>query len=155
MSTVMYAYRVPNSQLWPFLDALRAYYVENDMAYKIMRQIRTDPQAAYTKARMWANRTDLYVTVQLFQDGDTWLLRVLEDGYFFLNHWQQFTAYLTPVFYDDRTDVPPAEEANEPIAERLDAQIASKHYLLAVIVDRDEMLRYFSNLPIFQHTEDT
>ena len=37
MSTVMYAYRVPNSQLWPFLDAVRAFYVEHDFLHKALR----------------------------------------------------------------------------------------------------------------------
>ena len=156
MSTVMYAYRVPNGQLWPFLDALRAFYVEHNMAYTVMGEIarRADRETAFTNARQWAGHTDLHVAVQLFQDGATWLLRVLENGYFFLNHWEQFAAYVTPVFYDDRSDVSPAEEANAPIAERLDAQIAGKRYLLAVIVDRDELLHYFCNLPMPKYTED-
>ena len=156
MSTVMYAYRVPNKQLWLFLDAMRAFYVEHNMAYTVMGEIarRADREAAFAQARQWAGQVDLHVSVQLFQDGATWLLRVLENGYFFLNHWEQFAAYVTPVFYDDRSDVSPAEEANAPIAERLDALIANRYYLLAPLIDKDELLRYFCNTPIPKHTED-
>jgi len=156
MSTVMYCYRVPNVQLWPFLDALRAYYAEQNMAYTVMGEIarQADLDTALPHARQWAAHTELHVTVQLFQDSDTWLLRVLESGYFFLNHWQQFAAYVTPVFYDDRSDVAADEEPNAPIAEWLDAQIAGKRYLLAPIIDTDELLRCFWHTPK-SHTEDT
>jgi hypothetical protein len=142
----MYAYRVPTTQLWPFLDAVRAYYIEHNLAYTVMGEIaRRADDAALAHARQWANHTELHVTLQLFQDGETWLLRVLERGYFFLNHWRQVAAYLTPVFYDDRSDVPSDAEANAAIAERLDEQIAGRRYLLAPLIDTAELLHYFWN----------
>jgi hypothetical protein len=145
MSTVMYCYRVKDTHLWACLDAIRADYHAHNMAFTVMANIakRGDPTEAHAHARAWAANTDLHVSIQLFQDGDTWLLRVLEGGYFFLNHWEHFAAYLMPVFYDDRTDVPEADLPNKAIAERMDALITARRYLLAVVVDADELMNYF------------
>ena len=148
MSTVMYVYRVPAPQLWPLLDALRAYYVEHNMTYTVMTEIaRRGQPDALAHARKWADHIELHVTVQLFHDGDTWLLRILENGYFFLNHWQEFARFVQPVFFDDRTDIPANEEVNAAIAEWLDEQIAKRHYLLAPLIDTDELMCYFWNTP--------
>jgi hypothetical protein len=148
MSTVMYVYRVPAPRLWSLLDALRAYYVEHNMAFTVMTEIacRTQPDALM-HARQWADHTELHATGQLFQAGDTWLLRILENGYFFLNHWPAFTGFVQPVFYDDRTDVPVNEAANASIAEWLDEQIAKRHYLLAPLIDTDTLMRHYWDTP--------
>ena len=75
----------------------------------------------------------------MFDEGDTYLIRPLERGYFFLNthdRWIQEFG-LEPVFYDDRSDVPPEQEKNRAVSLWCDDKIAKGEYLLYQVVTED------------------
>jgi glutaredoxin 2 len=72
--------------------------------------------------------------------GEDWLFRVLGQGYYFMNNWDKFDV--TPVFYDNRTDIPLEHEPNEEIADWLDIQIRQRNYLVNPIVDYSILSEY-------------
>jgi hypothetical protein len=78
-----------------------------------------------------------HISVQLFDFGDDWIFRVLESGYYFANKHKELFPKLGEVFYDDRSDIPPEDEANEIIADKIDVLVSQKRYFMAYIIDFD------------------
>jgi hypothetical protein len=150
MSTVMYCFRIKKEELWPFCDNLRAFYKENSLIsflIKIAGKQKFNNNKETISKTLEAIKNDKYhVDLQLFEENkSTWLFRVLEYGYLFMNSYTQFDQ-IKPVFYDDRSDVPEDQEANLSIAEQIDAFAEVKQYFIVPIIDEDYLYNYWFEL---------
>ena len=158
MSTKMYAYRVEKAQLWPLVDQVRDWYEKNEAVFYLMdahRKTRANQElSAAEHFAAWSAGQDLaadrgnYVELQLFDEGDTWLCRVLERGYAFMNHYEKEHWPIEGVFYDDRSDMPEEWEKNLATVDWMEEKIQARHwfcvdivakYILADYLDREEM----------------
>lgn len=140
MSTKMYNYRLPKADWWVFAKACREYYLVNHPVMEILKA-SGEGLASYNKITEAVDCFVEYpVNLQLFDEGDTYLVRPLEIGYFFMNHYDKFAPDLTPVTYDNRTDVPPEDEKNKIVAEWVDAKIHNGEYLTFTVMDRDDFI---------------
>jgi len=134
----MYCYRIPKDLWWPLAAACRDYYHQNHPLVKAAKQLaeKGSKYSEYIKL-VDALVEEGSVTLQIFDEGDTYLIRVLESGWFFLNNFEKWAVGLQPVFFDNRSDVSPEEEKNRPVADWLDQQIREKRYFLHPIMDKD------------------
>jgi hypothetical protein len=156
MSTVMYAYRIAKDDLWPFVESVRRLYAtqsELGMAGSKLAAafIEADRRAEPDEQQLdriissfdqLTESMDSEQTVELvlYDEGDTWLFRVAERGWFFLDHHDEHDWPITPVFYDNRSDDMFAEtEANYEVARWMDRQAMARRYLLASVFDRDAL----------------
>lgn len=150
MSRVMYSYRLPKERWWEFAQACReAYAASHPISVLVLkaaqgaRELPVDEKAAklgdifdaVSKSSEWM------VDLQLFDEGDTYLIRPLERGYFFLNNHARWVKDfgLEPVFYDDRSDVPSEQEPNREVSVWCDEKIALGEYLLYQVVTEDSL----------------
>lgn len=150
MSRVMYSYRLPKERWWEFAQSCReAYAASHPLSVIILRvahsarDLPPDEKASkmvsildiISKLGEWT------IDLQLFDEGDTYIIRPLERGYFFLNnHTQWVTEFgLEPVFYDDRSDVPAEQEGNREVSLWCDAKIARGEYLLYQVITEDSL----------------
>ena len=148
MSRVMYSYRLPKEHWWDFArDCRQVYEGEHPVVALLInaargaRMLPPEDKSAKLIALLDAVRKmqEWMVDLQLFDEGDTYLIRPLERGYFFLNthdRWIQEFG-LEPVFYDDRSDVPPEQEKNRAVSLWCDDKIAKGEYLLYQVVTED------------------
>jgi hypothetical protein len=141
----MYAFRLPKAALWDTLAEVRAFYAaEHPVATTLLRNVaaaRTHPEKLDVFLRLMeevADRSDRDWTVQwqLFDEGEAWIVRPLELGWRFLNEHHRWPA-LEPVFYDNRSDVPPEHEKNEAVALWVDEQVRARRYLVTPVFDKD------------------
>lgn len=145
MSTKMHNYRVAKEQWWPFAKACRAYYMEHHPIAKLLREI-SEAGGTYKKKIDTVNTivaAEWTVDLQIFDEGDTYLIRPLENGYFFMNNfdqdqWAEFA--LERVSYDNRTDVPPEDEKNAAVADWVDEKILGGEYLIFTVLNRDNFV---------------
>ena len=158
MSTVMYVYRVSDAELWPAIDQIKTWYEASHLVCQLTAKlavIHPTPPEDYRRWRELAKDPEWHVNLQLFREADgNWLFRVLENSFMFLNGWEKIGALITPIFYDDRSDMPEAWEANEVIADWCDAQIQAEHYLTAAIVDQTTLTHYHTTcfMQSIEHT---
>ncbi len=135
MSTVMHCYRINKTNWWNFFDKMRDHYIENSITIKLARAYQKEE----SNRDFWkfCRDSENHVSVQLFDFDDDWIFRVLESGYYFANKHRELFPGLEEVSYDDRTDIPPENEANEAIADRIDVLMKQKRYFVAYIIDFD------------------
>lgn len=146
----MYSYRLPKDKWWEFANECRRFYEENhpvaSMILRAAHKARSLPPEdksaklvdildAVHKAQEWT------VDLQLFDEGDTYLIRPLERGWFFLNSHEQWRTRfgLEQVFYDDRSDVPAEQEPNRDVSLWCDDKIARGEFLLYQVVTEDSL----------------
>jgi len=144
MSTKMYCYRIEKDQLWPFLDRVRQYYLDREGICQLLKTFEQSLEGL-DKAMLYATDRDFHVDVQLFDEGKTWLFRILEAGYFFMNSQKKQFPEIEQVFYDDRTDVPDECLKNEEAADWVDEQLRQRHYLMAPIISQKSMMDIYYN----------
>lgn len=145
MSTVMYVYRVNDADLWSAIDQIKTWYQANHLVFTAVKSIAVENANAERVRTVWALIKDpeWHVHLQLFREtNSTWLFRVLENSFMFLNGWEKISAPIMAVFYDDRSDMPEAWAANEAVADWCDAQIQAEHYLTAALVDQTILAHY-------------
>lgn len=150
MSTVMYSYRLPKDRWWDFARACRTAYLDEHplpMAFSMSSKSaqNLDPKGKAERLGKILdtikNLDEWMVDLQLFDEGDTYLIRPLERGYFFLNHhraWEDNFG-LEPVFYDDRSDVPTEQEPNREVSRWCDEKIEAGEYLLYSVISEDAL----------------
>lgn len=163
----MYALRVAKADWWDVAGRIRVFYQQNHPVLKEARvlarmlaegaprdpdgkltyetrkaiggAVRTTAEAVKHHRLGWEEET---VEVQLFDDGDTWLLRMCDryggrGGSLLHGELDRFPE-LTEVFYDGRVDdVPedPAERArNHAVTRQVDEWINTDRYLLYPVV---------------------
>lgn len=150
MSRVMYSYRLPKEAWWEFARECRKVYAASHPVARVMVQAAQaaramPPDAAMSKLAdilaAISKMDDWMVDLQVFDQGDTWLVRPLERGYFFLNnHGPWVSEYgLEPLFYDDRSDVPLSEEGNRDVSVWCDTQVAAGDYFLHTVMSEDSL----------------
>ena len=154
MSTRMYNYRLPKDAWWDFARACRAAYLEEhpiSMAFSMSSKSAQNLDPEGKAERMGKildtlkNLNEWMVDLQLFDEGNTYLIRPLERGYFFLNHrcaWEESFG-LEPVFYDDRSDVPPEQEPNREVSRWCDEKIEAGEYLMYSVASEDTLSKVF------------
>lgn len=147
MSTKMHNYRIAKDQWWPFAKACRQFYItEHPIAQALnrTRSFEADGYKAYkamTKTVDAIISTEWTVELQVFDEGETYLLRPLEHGYFFMNHVDQWEPFgVERVTYDSRTDVPPEDEKNEAVADWVDDKILSGEFFVFNVLARDDFM---------------
>lgn len=142
----MYNYRIPKDQWWSFCKAVRDYYLAHHPVMQIVRSIKAkDGVGLYTTVSRVADALgDWTVDLQLFDEGDTYLIRPLEHGYFFLNKREKFSDGfdLADVFYNNSTDVPPEEEKNKKVSQWSDKKIRAREYLMYPLLNKDDFMDY-------------
>lgn len=157
MSTRLYTFRVDKAIWWPTLESIRAVYLAE---YPMAAAIRSAAEAAAEKAARAEDPTDARISAmrevdviargytkdpeqgysvdfQVFDEGDTWLVRPLEHGYFLLGSHERWPE-LIPVFYNNSTDVPPEQKANRQVADWVDEQILAHRYFVVPVLTRSE-----------------
>jgi hypothetical protein len=140
MSTVMYCFRIKKEELWPFCDNLRTFHREEAIIFQLLEKAKTK------EIHNFASDIHYHVNLQLFEENEnTWLFRVLENSYLFLNNWQQFNQ-IESVFYDDRSNMPEEQEGNLAIAEWVDTLLKAKQYFTVPIIDKDYLYNYWFEL---------
>jgi hypothetical protein len=140
MSTVMHCFKIKKTELWSFCDNLRTFHREEAAIFQFLKIAKTE------EVHSFVHDSHYHVNLQLFEENEsTWLIRVLENGYLFLNRWQQFNQ-IKPVFYDDRSDMPEEQEDNLAIAEWIDAFLKVKQYFIVPIIDKDYLYNYWFEL---------
>lgn len=151
MSTKMHNYRVNKEQWWAFATTCRRYYREHYPIAEVLRELvdRSDDSARMDTFKRvqrvveaFTGSNDWTVSLQVFDEGNTYLVRPLEQGWFFANELARWSSdfVVTPVSYDNRSDVPPADEANKVVAQWCDARIEAKEYLLFTVLDREDFI---------------
>lgn len=148
MSTKMHNYRIPKDRWWDFATACRRYYLDNHPITMAALRVIADEASAkdtalgrYKAVQQFADTiaTDWTVDLQVFDEGDTYIIRPLEYGHFFMNHHDNFAEFgLEPVFYDNRADVPPEEEKNKAVADWVDGKIEAREYLIYTVLDCED-----------------
>lgn len=148
MSRVMYSYRLPKDRWWDFARDCRDFYAEKHPLSAAVSRAASSAARLSPEERAGAlvrmldlirKADEWFVDLQLFDEGDTYLIRPLERWYMFLNHHARWTQEfgLEPVFYDDRSDVPPELEKNREVSLWCDDKIARGEYLLYQVVTED------------------
>lgn len=144
----MYNYRVSKDKWWEFARTVRQFYVETHPLMELLRAIsaeKTDDKMSVFKRMTDAVDTlvDAQWTadIQMFDEGDTYMLRPLENGYFFMNNADKWGSFIEKVTYDNRGDVPPEEEKNRAVAEWCDHKIEAHEYLIYNVMSRDDFMR--------------
>jgi hypothetical protein len=137
MSTRMYCYRVAKDELWPLVETVRAYYDANSSLGLIKHALIRAPldqsekvhDQLYDAERLNGNEgSELECELQLFDAGETWLIRPLERGWLFANSFEEQEWPVEPVFYDDGSDVPSKNEPNRAVAVWMDEQIKAHRF---------------------------
>ncbi len=72
--------------------------------------------------------------LQIFDEGQTWLVRPLERGHLFDNSFRAQRWPVRLVRCDDRTDIPVRDRRNRQVAQWVDEQITAERYLLCSII---------------------
>lgn len=148
MSRVMYNYRLPKARWWDFARECRSFYAEKHPISAAVTKAAVSAAGGSTETRVdtLARMLDVIrkadewmVDLQLFDEGDTYLIRPLERGYMFLNNHERWVQGfgLEPVFYDDRSDVPPELEKNRAVSLWCDDKVTKGEYLLYQVLTED------------------
>jgi len=147
MSTVMYCYEISKRNTWKFVEQLKDFYKENGFSPKKLHENIKDGKITMHEVLETLNniKDDVKVELQLFDNGRTWIIRILESGYLFMNKQEAYFPELKQLFYDDRADKPDdisnADYAkNAIIAEWVDSQLQERHYMIIPITDINSML---------------
>jgi hypothetical protein len=142
----MYNYRVRKDQWWDFARACREVYLNNHPLMQLLKSAADrgdDAMSSFKKLSKTVDaleRAEMIVDIQIFDEGDTYILRPLERGYFFMNNVHEWSGFLDEVTYDDRADVPPEEEKNKVVAQWCDEKISSREYLMFNVLSRDDFM---------------
>lgn len=152
MSTVLHCYKVSKKHFWPVVDEVRGLYKSNHTSYRLVESMSAkctaEPGAYWDAMKRLKGDDELTTCLQLFDPNKPyWLFRVLSADYYFMNTIQVSLAPLvTPVFFDDRTDIPKDHRCNKHTANWIDNQITARRYMLVPIVDTDSLQAYLREL---------
>lgn len=146
MSNVMYAYRFSRDKLWEVINEIDTWYKEHHISYITARRMTESDEHFHNCSEIVDVISDnTKTTLQLFEIDGYYYMRVLEDGYFFLNNCSEFKA-IERVFYDDRTDLTEEEKQWRWLVDALDDLIKKRQYLLYPLTDKEQASRYMWDL---------
>ena len=145
MSTRMYNYRIGKERWWEFANKCRAYYMSSHplatLVDSVSKKTPNEILDVMDKMSTFIRDTELTCDLQLFDEGDTYIVRPLENGYFFMNNHTRWTEFgLEPVFYDDRSDVPAEQEKNREVSLWCDERIHASEYLVFPLFSEDMLI---------------
>lgn len=143
MSTKLYAHRIAKDRWWMFAAGVRAIYLSEHPVIKMVDAL-ADAQtyAEFVDCVDALVEDDWTVDLQLFDEGETWLIRALERGWFFNNNsdrWREGFG-VEEVCYDTRSEVPPEDEKNAATADWVDRQIEMHAYVTFQVLTRADLL---------------
>lgn len=138
MSTKMYNYRISKQEFWAFTKDCQEFYLENHPIYQILITAISKDDYITFSGRLDKLFPKWAVDLQLFDEGETYLIRVLENGYFFMKNADEWL--IERVTYDNRTDVPPEEEMNRAVAEWCDQKIENREFLIYPLIGREDFI---------------
>lgn len=131
----MHCYKINKMDWWDFFDRITKHYVEDSITLKLA-EVYQKEESGYDYWQ-FCQDSDNHISIQLFDFEPDWIFRVLETGYYFANKHAELFPELGEVFYDDRTDIPPEDKANEGIADKIDEMVRHKRYFMIPIIDSD------------------
>ena len=135
----MYNFRVPKERWWEVAASVRRYYMQNHpIAQALTKMVGDKVENPKFFEAVDKLTPEWLVDLQLFDEGDTWLIRPLERSYFFMNNADRWGV--ERVTYDDRTDVPPEEEKTKAVAVWVDEQIDAHRYFVFSVLTREDFL---------------
>lgn len=107
MSIKMHAARVSKDQFWEFAAEVRRVYLAEHLMVELFRGM-VARGVKYSECMKSLSENDNYMELQLFDEGDAWLIRPLEVGWFFINKldegaWDRWNV--EAVTYDNRCDI--------------------------------------------------
>ncbi len=135
MSILMHCYRIKKTDWWDFFDEVCNYYINDSLTMGLA--IAYQKEESGHDFWKFCQNNENHISIQLFDFGDNWIFRVLESGYCFANKHKELFPELGEVFYDDRSDIPLEDEANEAIADKIDMLLRQRKYFIASIIDSD------------------
>lgn len=152
MSIRFYAYRIRKDCWWDFARACHEFYLSY-CPLMVLVKAATEGKTVeeqienFSKIQETLNKADLATELQLFDVGEHYIVRPLENGWFFKNQDAEWIREfgLERVFYDDRSDVPTEEEPNREIALRCDDLIERGEYLMFSVISNDDALKWCLN----------
>lgn len=144
----MHNARVSKDQFWEFAAEVRRVYLEEHPAVQLFRS-GVFQKVKYNDLMKSLTDNDDFVELQLFDEGDAWLIRPLEVGWFFINKldkgaWDKWGV--TAVTYDNRCDVPPEDEKNRMVADWMDEQIEARRYLVFNVLHKDDYRQIYLDI---------
>lgn len=143
MSTKMHNYRLSKDSWWDFAMACRQFYQAKHPVMEVLKAISDTPKfSSYvkmTKAVDVLIDAEWTADLQVFDEGDTLILRPLEHGYFFMNNADEWAGFgLERVYYDDRSDVPPEDEKNRIVSQWVDEKVFAGQYMVLNLLSRSD-----------------
>ena len=132
MSRVMYNYRLPKARWWDFARECRSFYAEKHPISAAVTKAAVSAAGGSTETRV----DTLARMLDVIRKADEWMV---DRGYMFLNNHERWVQGfgLEPVFYDDRSDVPPELEKNRAVSLWCDDKVTKGEYLLYQVLTED------------------
>jgi hypothetical protein len=163
VSTVLYAYRIKRSELWPLAEALRERYLEVSPLAELVNEYvpRMDEEQREDFRKRFFDPTNEFVhdmsradLILYEEDAEHFLLRFAEYGWF---GYEQLDRELSPwavssgwvdrieqVIVDNRSDQDLDRDArNMPAADLVDELVRSRHYLLVRLLEPSDLRNLF------------
>jgi hypothetical protein len=149
MSIHFQAWRVPKVEFWPFHAALRERYLAEHWMSKVITTLV--PNMSPEKATDFLLRLSdgsfeeqATTELQLFDEGDVYLFRVLEWGnlHFFRTQFATLSAERGWDFEDlhlnTSTDIPAEDQKNFAVVDWFEEELKARRYQLVHVVDMDD-----------------
>lgn len=130
----MILYEIDKDKWWDFAAKVLVLYQNESFQILMFNQLKEAEE--YNQMITWSQRQDWHVELQVFEKGEDYFFRVLEAGYFFMNHNDQFPELILH-FYDDHSDIDEEMEKQRPWVEWMDKRIKNRQYMLYPVIDID------------------
>lgn len=147
MSTVMYAYRIPKDRWWEIAAEIRKLYLsEKHPIGAILAKCRETRAAQDYDTMEKAERLlhnflrlrDHHAALQVFEHGDEYIVRAIENSYFFMNNYRAIDG-IAECFYDDRADMTAEMRALEPLVDEIDKLMNAHRYFMWPIFNENSV----------------
>jgi len=142
MSIKLYIYKIEDGKLWHVINAINELYAEQHLLMlSLTGRVKMGGDKSELLKELFeiadhAKETEFQVTLQVFELNNQTYFRVLESTYMFMNTYQQI-PYITPIFYDGRSESSEGNESKIALSDDIDTLIEIRHYLLYPVIDRD------------------
>lgn len=147
MSTKMYLYRIPKDRWKDFTLVCRGAYLNNHPLMQLLKFVDDHGDSPLDSFKQVSetisalDHADMTVDLQVFDEGDAYIIHPLERGYFFINNAREWGEFLDEFTCDNFTDVP-LEEKNKVVAQWCDDKVSRNEYFTFNALSRDDFLEF-------------
>lgn len=144
MNVVRYNYRIHKALWSDFTQVCRETYLNDHPLMQLLKFVADhgdNPLDSFKQVSETVNSFDsIHVSsdIQVFDEGDTYIIRPLELGYFFINNAREWGEFLNEITYGKGTDVQPEEEKNKVVSQWCDEKISRGDYFIFNVLSRDD-----------------